>query len=348
MRRITLSEAGTLVAGASGAALFATSFLRGWVDAERHIVGYGQARVVSQQNAWAGFFEPWLPLIGILGLAGAVTAVAGWRSRRPVGALLAVLGLAALGAIAVVMTSAPDNVDPNHATDWMGTPGALSWLGVALTSLLSVGGLLSTVSPTTRRTPVLGTGVVVLALLAACANDAVPSPTEAEAVAPDWRTDANEPYPFTTPIPPLLATALDGVYSRDPTDRYSGPRAACRRCPPYPVDRGTSTLTLALGRYAVVHEEPRYVGIGHFVVEGDTLILTNDPECGETRGTYRWERDGAQLQLDVIDDPCAFGQRAADLTGRIWTLTETSRGGPCQPPNTEAAVSGHWPAPSGC
>jgi len=122
----------------------------------------------------------------------------------------------------------------------------------------------------------------------------------------------------------------------------------CVRCPPFPVDRGSSTLTLDRGRYEILHVEPHYRSVGHFTFDGEVLTLFNDPECSGDTGTYRVERDGAQLRLDVIDDPCAWGRRAADLVIKTWTPTEIARAETCQPPNTEAAISGHWPAPSGC
>lgn len=193
--------------------------------------------------------------------------------------------------------------------------------------------------------------VVVLALGACTSAEPTPSTTASASAAadiPDWRTDPDEPYPFTTPVPPLVATDIDGVFTRDATDTYTGTRAHCVRCPPYPVDRSNSTLTFDSGRYEIVHLEPHYRTFGHFTLEGDVLTLFNDPECSGEVGTYEVERDGAQLRLDVIEDRCAWGRRAGDLEAKTWTPAEIARGESCQPPNTEAAISGHWAAPSGC
>lgn len=197
-------------------------------------------------------------------------------------------------------------------------------------------------------------GLLGLAVVAgACTAGPVPSeptstPASATDAAPDWRSDPNEPYPFRTPIPDLVPTELDGEYTRPPTDTYTGDRAACRRCPPFPPDRGAAILRLDRGRYEMIHEEPAYRSFGHFTYDGELLTLLNDPECGTEVGTYRVERDGAQLRFEVVDDPCAFDQRTRDLMASTWTPADIARGESCQPPNTEAAVSGHWPEPSHC
>ena len=178
------------------------------------------------------------------------------------------------------------------------------------------------------------------------------SPGGTPAAIPDWRTDPNEPYPFRTPIPPLVATAVDGVYTREPTIEFDPDRAQCRRCPPYPHDAGHSTFTLRGGRFEMRHEHPDYRMEGHFVVEGDEVVFFNDAECTGTRGRYRWALEDDTLTLELVEDECGFGQRAQDFTTHPWTrMGDAPLSGvrlECIPPNTEAAISGHWPAPSGC
>jgi hypothetical protein len=193
-----------------------------------------------------------------------------------------------------------------------------------------------------RRSLGLGAMLIVAALIAACA--APPEPTPAT---PDWRADPDEPYPFTTPIPALSATAVDGAYTRPPTDHYQGLRAPCTRCPPYPLDRGASVLTLDRGRYQVQHVEPAFQGTGHYLVDGDRLLLFNDAECTHDVGEYRWSLDDGALRLEVIRDPCAYDQRAKDFSFHPWQVADAADPA-CQPPDEEAAVTGHWPVPSGC
>jgi hypothetical protein len=199
-----------------------------------------------------------------------------------------------------------------------------------------------TIATRAQRLPRGFAGVFVVLLLVACA--AQPQP---DGAIPDWRDDPAEPYPFTTPIPAMEATAVDGVYTREPTDHYPGSRAPCVRCPPYPLDRDASTLILDHGRFEVFHVEPRFRAFGHYTVEGDRLLLFNDAECTHQRGEYRWSLQDGRLQLAVVNDPCAYGRRAGDLTDQPWrAIGET--GLDCQPPDEEAAVTGHWPVPSGC
>lgn len=152
--------------------------------------------------------------------------------------------------------------------------------------------------------------LLVVGLLVACVQAAVAQP--------DWRTDPNEPYPFTTPLPPVAATAIDGLYDREPTDTFEGEWAECRRCPPYFVDRGGSQLTFRLGRWTNTHQQPRQLTNGHFTIAGDRLTIINDPMCPFDRGDYRYSLAGGVLTLEAIDDPCAFGERKRDLTEKAW------------------------------
>lgn len=342
----------SVLAGLGGAALLAGSMLPGWVETERVIVGYGSATVVWQQDAWSGFFVPWLPL-GVLlaAVAAGLLGIAAGSGAHRLRVASAVLGFGAVAALSGVLAAGRDTLTPTPATTWTGEPGWLVALAIGAAACIAfaalVAGSRERLRP--RAQPITGLLLLVVAA-AACAAEPVPEATATTSTAalPDWRTDPNEPYPFTTPVPDLAATDIDGEYTRPPTDTYTGDRAACRRCPPYPPDRGASILRFDRGRYEIVHDEPAYRTFGHFTVDGELLTLINDPECATDIGTYRVERDGAQLRFDVVDDPCAFGQRTRDLTERTWTPADIARGESCQPPNTEAAISGHWPEPSGC
>ena len=199
---------------------------------------------------------------------------------------------------------------------------------------------------------VMGAAILALVVAACGAAPSSPSPSAAAASTtpvPDWREDPREPYPFVTPVPPVEATPVDGVYVRVPTDPYEGQRVPCRRCPPYPLDRGVSRLSLVAGRFEMLHEKPAYRIIGHYTVSGDELALFNDPECSQVVGTYRWSVADETLTLEPVDDPCAFGQRSDDFSAVEWTRVGAIPAGMgCEPPGEEAAFSGHWPVPSGC
>jgi hypothetical protein len=123
-------------------------------------------------------------------------------------------------------------------------------------------------------------------------------------------------------VPPLVETALEGTFDRPPTDTYVGPpRARCTRCPPFPKDAGRSTLTFDRGRYYLRQEQRPYGTFGHYEVARGHITLFNDPECGPVRGVYRWRLKDGVLTLTTLFDPCAFGQRARDMTDSAWTLT---------------------------
>ncbi len=89
--------------------------------------------------------------------------------------------------------------------------------------------------------------------------------------------------------------------------------------------------------------------MGHFRVVGERIELFNDVECSGEMGSYRWELVEGRLSLSDHRDPCAFGQRWKDLTALPWRSTgQAASRIECQPPNEEAAVTGHWSLPSGC
>ncbi len=70
------------------------------------------------------------------------------------------------------------------------------------------------------------------------------------------------------------------------------------------------------------------------------ILLANDPVCHELWGFYRWRLEEGSLTLTMIEDKCAIGLRAMNLTHLPWVS--------CQPPNIEAAITEHWPKPAGC
>lgn len=157
-------------------------------------------------------------------------------------------------------------------------------------------------------------------LLAASCTGGDPAPEASPTGDPTrWRTDASEPYPFVTPVPPRSPTRIDGLYHRN----FLGGSEPipCRRCAPFRLDRGEATLELEEGRYRVLHEASGFQTQGHFLVDGDRLVLFNDPNCPETRGLYDWELEGGSLTLEAVADPCAFDLlRARYLSAAPWLL----------------------------
>jgi hypothetical protein len=146
------------------------------------------------------------------------------------------------------------------------------------------------------------------------------------------------PYPHTAPLPPHRPTALDGVYTK--FDPKKTPPVPCRRCPDYMPEGGIWKLNLNNGIFRIFHEISGWRSIGSFVVDGNQIRLFNDPSCMEVMGSYTWTLKEGRLRLPVIQDECAIGLRAENLTKLSWMS--------CQPPLKEAGTSGHWQKPSGC
>jgi hypothetical protein len=158
-----------------------------------------------------------------------------------------------------------------------------------------------------------------------------------------------EPYPYTSPVPPPTPTILDGVYLR--AVEFEGTPTPCRRCAPYRAEGGSWTLRLDAGAYRVSHSDTGFQGIGSFSIADDKLVLFNDPNCHLLVGHYRWVLAGEALSLNVVEDECAFGLRARNLSAGSWIKQSDEEGQQmdrCQPPSLEAAISGHWPEPPEC
>ena len=146
------------------------------------------------------------------------------------------------------------------------------------------------------------------------------------------------PFPHTAPLPPDVPTVLDATYAKfDPKKK---PPVPCRRCPDYVPEGGIWKLNFNSGVYRIFHDFTGWRSIGSFVVDGNRVRLFNDPTCMEVTGAYIWKLKDGRLILQVIEDDCAIGMRAKNLTMLPWMS--------CQPPSMEAGYSGHWNAPPGC
>ncbi len=185
---------------------------------------------------------------------------------------------------------------------------------------------------------------VVLLLLLACGPAARLTPgvsaISAEATPEDrWAALLQRtPYPYTTPLPPPQPSALDGTYVK--TDPKQATPFPCKRCPDYLPEGGLWKLHLSQGIFRIYYQVNGWRSIGSFTVSGDRLLLFNDPHCVDTLGRYTWQLDGGRLFLQVVEDDCSVGLRALNLTEMPWLS--------CQPPNAEAAITGHWQVPAGC
>ena len=143
------------------------------------------------------------------------------------------------------------------------------------------------------------------------------------------------PYPHTAPLPPSVPTVLDGTYTK--IDPRKTPPVPCRRCPDYVPAGGIWKLNLDKGIYRIIHDFSGWRSIGSFAVDGNRVQLFNDPTCMEMLGVYTWELKEGRLALQVVEDKCAIGMRAKNLTQLPWRS--------CQAPSLEAGFSGHWKNP---
>jgi len=162
----------------------------------------------------------------------------------------------------------------------------------------------------------------------------------------------------------LAPLILPGVAPADasPSAAAGSPGPLDGRWTATPNAPDRTTLAIGDGTYAIEGQEA-YGGSGRLVAVGSEVTVSADPACPTVSGRYaaelgETERYGllpqfrAQtLELSVIDDPCADGARARALTEVPWVLRTSARSGSygvCDPPNEEAAITGHWPIPTGC
>ena len=142
--------------------------------------------------------------------------------------------------------------------------------------------------------------------------------------------------------PEPRATGLEGRWTRTPDD----PRA--------------TTLVLSAAAYSV-EGVAAFAGSGSAARDGDDLILADDPACPDLIGRYRValgsvdrfgllpEHRAQTMTMTPLSDACA--DRADALQDVTWVLRASRRDGIygiCDAPNEEAAITGHWPEPSGC
>jgi hypothetical protein len=198
-------------------------------------------------------------------------------------------------------------------------------------------------------------------LAGACSDAGSNGAAESEAAGSDadapcyelgWKDCPEEPYPFSTPLPPVEPTAIDGTYTREVGEDLAWAPGKCKRCPPYRLEPGTETLTFDRGRFFVAHEAPGFTSSGHFWQEGSQIRLFNDASCTQFEGLYEWTVTDDMLHLEAIDDECPFTQlRQRYLMAKDWSVApsgDAAAGPDCDPPSEEAAVTGHWPIPKEC
>jgi hypothetical protein len=149
-----------LVIAACGAAIFALSFVSGWIVHERELRGEGYRHVVTAMSAWRGVG---LPVLAIGSVGALVTAAwAALLARDPdragwpvVAAAAAVLGILVATAVPIGQNAHASSVDVH--------PGLLLLIGLLLAAVMLAG---SIVVARPGRAAVAVAGVVGVLVLA--------------------------------------------------------------------------------------------------------------------------------------------------------------------------------------
>lgn len=156
---------------------------------------------------------------------------------------------------------------------------------------------------------------------AADAGESTPTPTDI------WSVLLQQtPFPYTTPLPKNAPTVLDGLYVKQ--EPKEGTPVPCRRCPDYLPEGGIWKLLLDKGAFKIFHPGTGWRSLGSFAVTGSQVAIFNDPACFRDVGTYKWQKDGAELSLKVIDDTCHVDRRARSFSNSPWLR--------CPPPSAGA------------
>jgi hypothetical protein len=146
------------------------------------------------------------------------------------------------------------------------------------------------------------------------------------------------PVAWTTPLPPVERTILDGTFVKVDPDQPEW--WICRRCPDYLPAGGLWKINFDKGVYHIYYPTINWRSIGSYTIEGDRIYLFNDPYCQFETGIYKWKLDAGKLTFSEAQDECSFNLRKANLTKQAWLS--------CQPRNDEAGATGHWMVPEGC
>ena len=119
------------------------------------------------------------------------------------------------------------------------------------------------------------------------------------------------PYPWSTPLPPYVATPIDGTYAKLDPDEPQWYH--CRRCADFLPAGGNWRLQLDKGIYRIYYEVTEWRSLGSFSINGDTIYFFNDPNCMKDVGIYKWQLTDGALSLELIEDVCAINMRAANF-----------------------------------
>ena len=126
------------------------------------------------------------------------------------------------------------------------------------------------------------------------------------------------PFAYFTPLPEPVASGVDGTYTK--VDQSWPQWWKCLRCADYRAAGGIWKLQFDKGVMRIFYEVNAWRSIASYSISGDRLFIFNDPYCPEHTGEYRWVLEEGQLQLEPVEDVCAFNLRAENLSKQSWQV----------------------------
>lgn len=146
------------------------------------------------------------------------------------------------------------------------------------------------------------------------------------------------PIPYTTPLAEAAASPIDGTYVKiDPSPPQWW---SCRRCADYRLSGGIWKLQFDKGVMRILYDVTGWHSLASFTVQGDQLTIYNDPYCPQEVGLYRWQLVGEALDLQAVQDACAFRLRGENISRQEWTA--------CSETELSAGVGNNQQVPAGC
>jgi hypothetical protein len=159
-------------------------------------------------------------------------------------------------------------------------------------------------------------GLTLIVALQACAP---------AAAADAWTAfQDSTPFAYGTPLPKPVPGELDGVYVK--LDESRPQWWKCLRCADYRVAGGIWKLQFDHGIMRIYYDVTGWRSLASFKVQDDRLLLFNDPHCPESTAEYRWSVEAGQLELELVEDACAFDLRGKNLTKQTWYACPTPAG----------------------
>lgn len=203
-----------LLIAAAGIAIFALSFVDGWLVHERELRGEGYRFVETSLNAWRGRAMPVLT-VGVVAalLVGALAAVAAWR---PGSVPAAVLLIGAVVTLGLLLSGAWPIAQDGHASSVRVSAGPLLGAGAVLALLMVAGGI---ALRRPARSLVVATAAAGLLLVGAGAGGRWLGLQWAEGTGQHW-SEGSYTRPATGDAPALTLTIGDGRFTIG--DRWSG------------------------------------------------------------------------------------------------------------------------------